>query len=72
MPSDMPLVHVSPSSSGSAYTGGSWSEDDLEEALEDMEPFVRLVKRHGDQKSLVESAASRIAAGEVVGWCQGR
>jgi carbamoyltransferase len=51
-----------------AYTGPGYSDDDCEAALRD----AGLEPEHLSDDDLFRSVAERIAAGDVVGWFQGR
>ena len=53
-----------------AYQGKVFTPEDIEEALGEWAPWIQ-VQSH-TQESLVNAAVERIAAGQVVGWFQGR
>ncbi len=53
---------------GGAYLGTEWSDQEIERALvESGRPFRKL-----DRATLIETAASTIGQGKIVGWFQGR
>jgi carbamoyltransferase len=51
-----------------AYTGPQWSPDDMRQALD----AYSLAYDEVDDETLYQRAAERIAAGDVLGWFQGR
>ncbi len=60
----------------SPYLGPEFTEADIDAQLlthrDEIAAAGCTIVRHADQRSLVTDAAARIAAGQVVGWYQGR
>ena len=60
-----------PSVQSSAFTGGSFSDEDVSEALLELGPWLT-ARPLADEERLVEEAASLLQEGKVIAWFQGR
>jgi carbamoyltransferase len=55
----------------SAYQGKFYSEEDIDIALYDLDPWIQF-ERFDSEEDLVKDAAEQLTKGEVLGWFQGR
>lgn len=61
------MVHTS----FSAYQGKKYSDDDIEDALSEWQPWITTTK-HSSEEMLINSAVDNLTQGKVIAWFQGR
>uniref|UniRef100_A0A0G4FTF1 Carbamoyltransferase n=1 Tax=Chromera velia CCMP2878 TaxID=1169474 RepID=A0A0G4FTF1_9ALVE len=53
------------------FGGCAYDREEIEGAVEEFRNWIEVRRVHSSEDALAEAAASRIAEGEVVAWCQG-